>query len=288
MTQATIPSPGDTTPTPRSHAPRSTATGPGRARSGRRVAPVTAPATSRSLHQLFKDEEEIYVSFEGIEGRPIGNFVLGHPNKEVRIPPLPLGREPINLTHYASLDQLRDCTDLRRAIATGRLKLWDPEEARSFIAAHPDATQAHEEKILQLQETAREIDEGLKARLVAGNADATVNRRVQNLCLQVKENKLDPPKALRQFMLMDDQGTLKESDFEYIRSRGANVEICLWAGEVLAEIHDLEVEARNQGLEPEPHEAPRVTGTHGGQVRDDTFAARLDAGIQEKRRGMAG
>lgn len=259
------------TPTPQTPDRPSTATPRGNRR--RRAAAVETKRVS--LAQIFRDGKSVYVSFPGINGMPVGNIVLGHPDKNVRLPALPVGHVPVCLSDLVSDRQLQDCTDLRRLIANGRLRLWDPDEAEAFIDGNPDQVTAHEARIQELQQQAREIDPALKARIVAGSSDSLVNKRVQHLCLQVRENRAEPMGVLRQLMLMDEQGMLRETDFEYIRSHAKNFEICKWAQDVLDEVHEMEVE---EG--PTPHDVP--ARTNEGEEHDG-FTSTLQSAIEHKR-----
>jgi len=184
-----------------------------------------------TLHEVFSSNEEIYVSFPGIKGQPPGVFVLNHPNKDLKIPPLPIGHDPINLTALLDNRQLRDCQDLRVAIGRGILKLWEPEEARSHLAKHPERVDAVKNKIAELSLRARTADPRLKVKYESGSLEDFVNPRVLHVVEELHDRRLTAEAALN--MLLPMESGFTDSDLEYLHSAARNFEVCEWAQEVL-------------------------------------------------------
>lgn len=184
-----------------------------------------------NLLDLFNENKHIWVSFPGFRGHDSGVFVLGHPNPNVKIPPLPMGDHPINLSAKIHNRQLQECQSLFDAVDKGYLILWEPDAARRVAMSNPEQDAATRERVDDLMRKTQEIDESLRVRMAVGSEEDIVNAKLAYICLQVREKQLAPKVALTQLVPIESR--LSEADLEYAVSRGGAAEIVLWARETL-------------------------------------------------------
>ena len=215
-----------------------------------------------TLHDIFRANEEVWVSFPGIRGQPAGNFVLNFPGNVVKVPPIPVGQDPINLSARVHNRFLEQCQDLYMAISGGRLVLWHPERARRYMQERPERVNAMDDRIKELMDESRNVDPELKAKFSKGQATDYVNPRVAFECLKVRETPGEESvkeklarAALQKFIPM--QELLKEADLEYMVSNGGHFLVCKWARDLL------------DGRRRDAVEAQRVSNQQTHEVMED-------------------
>lgn len=236
-----------------------------------------------TLHTLIAQNEEVFVSFLPRAGKPRNaNLVLTIPNNPRLKVLVPMSRHPVAVTSMLPAHMLRDCMDLFTYVDRGLLKLWDPAEAREYVATHEDARKNIQERIAGLNKKAEGVDESLRVRVQNSSPEDLINPRVLHLVQQLQgwietegHDGLGPDSVLVELMEMEED--LRELDIEYVWAYGSYYTVHEWASELL--------HARKSSLaDVQRDAAQRRQGGAGGEPQDDVGSTKFNSRLDDIKR----
>lgn len=129
---------------------------------------------------------------------------------------------PIDLTLWATIDQLKGCQELRAALRGQVLELVDPKEAKGIINT-PEGKKELERIMNKLNVVSDDLlasDESSSALGVAAVGEMDdVNDQVRDALIS---EDMNPDEKLAIIVALDKEGSLERRDFEWIKSTATN------------------------------------------------------------------
>lgn len=243
-----------------------------------------------TLHSLIAKGEEIFVSFLPRPGKPRNaNLVLSMPNNPRLKVIVPMARHPVPITSMMPAHMLRDCMDLFTFVERGLLRLWEPSEARTYIATHETERRHIQERIGGLNKKAEAVDPALRVKVQNGNPEDLINPRVLHLVQQLQgwieadgADGMSPDNVLVELMEMEDD--LRELDIEYVWAYGAYYTVHEWAKELLharkQDIGTVQRDAAERRQQPAAGFEDTGSNAYGEQLDGIRRQARMSAGVR--------
>lgn len=207
---------------------------------------------SQTFRAYFLEEKDVWAK-SLTDMQIILQVTNGGPKDIVKVPPLQPG-DPVNLTNYASFNNLRDCQDLRHFHTNGKLKLMSQDEVDEYFVKKADRLSLTKDTVKA--RAARKLDDLLNTSTPTANKmdairysekgpdTADVKPRVMHICAQAsmslpQANRLPVDQILERLSDLEETLTLHDVD-HVIATAGHFKTVRKWA---LALKSDLETKA---------------------------------------------